>query len=168
MKAQLRVEAGPLIAVALLAIVGVLIALVLQHAHGYAPCPWCTLQRLIHLLIALLALVALALRRQRRLACTLAAGVPLLALAGSAAALYQQLVAAASDSCALTLADRVMGALRLPDLWPMMFEATARCDEANLPWLGIPFALWSLGLFAVLLLTALRAFRYRPPSMFLR
>jgi disulfide bond formation protein DsbB len=50
----------------------------------------------------------------------------------------------------------------------MMFEATARCDEANLPWLGIPFALWSLGLFMVLLLIGLRAFRYRPPSMFLR
>jgi disulfide bond formation protein DsbB len=61
-----------------------------------------------------------------------------------------------------------MGSFRLPELWPMMFEATARCDEANLPWLGIPFALWSLGLFMVLLLIGLRAFRYRPPSMFLR
>jgi disulfide bond formation protein DsbB len=168
MKAQLRVEAGPLTAVALLAVIGVLIALVLQHAYGYAPCPWCSLQRLIHLLIALLALVALALRRQRRLASALAAGIPVLALAGSAAALHQHSVAAASDSCALTLADRVMGSFRLPELWPMMFEATARCDEANLPWLGIPFALWSLGLFMVLLLIGLRAFRYRPPSMFLR
>ncbi len=169
MQAQFRVEAGPLLAVTILSASGVAVALFLQWAYAYAPCPWCTLQRLLYLLITLCALVGLALRRrQRGLACAAAGMVAVLALAGMAAALYQHRVAAVSDSCALTLADRLMGALLLPDLWPLMFEATARCDEANLPWLGLPFALWSLGLFAVLLLLALRAFRYRSPPMFLK
>lgn len=49
-----------------------------------------------------------------------------------------------------------------------MFEARARCDEANLPWLGVPFAIWSLTLFIALALLGLRVFRSRPPTLFLK
>jgi disulfide bond formation protein DsbB len=73
----------------------------------------------------------------------------LLSVAGVATAIYQHVVAARSDSCALTLADRVIGGLRLVEFWPAMFEATARCDEANLPWLGVPFALWGALTFLI-------------------
>jgi hypothetical protein len=40
-----------------------------------------------------------------------------------------------------------------------MFEATARCDEADRPWLGLPFSLWGAALFVVLGVGALVALR---------
>ena len=165
---RIRVVPIPLIAVAVLAFGAVALAWVLQHQFGYAPCPWCTFQRLLYLLIGALALLAAGVHRRGTLAIALGASVPLLALGGVLAAWHQHTVAAQSDSCALTLADRVLGALNLPDLLPTMFEATARCDEANLPWLGVPFALWSLALFCILALLSLRAFRLRPHTLFLK
>lgn len=164
----LRIARGPLVAVALLAFSAIGLALILQHAYGYAPCPWCTFQRLIFLLIGFLALVVLLFPRRARASVWIAAWIPVLALGGAAAAWHQHTVAAQSDSCALTLADRVMGALGLPELWPAMFEATARCDEANLPWLAVPFAIWSLLLYLVLTLLGVWAFRSRPHTLFLK
>ena len=74
----------------------------------------------------------------------------LMALAGVAAAMYQQLVATEDLSCALSLADRIITGLQLDALAPWMFQATAMCHEANLPMLGIPFAIWSVMLFSLL------------------
>ena len=82
-----------------------------------------------------------------------------LSLSGVAVALYQHQVAAQSASCNLTLADRIISTLGLADIWPAMFEATARCDEADRPWLGLPFSLWGAALFAVLGVGALVALR---------
>lgn len=168
MAIALRLDARALIAVAVIAWGAVALALLLQHGFGYEPCPWCTLQRLIYLLIGLAAALALLLRSARRFALATAALVPLAAIAGAFAAWHQHTVSARSDSCALTFADRFMGALWLPELWPAMFEARARCDEANLPWLGVPFALWSLAMFTLLAVLGLRAFRSRPPTLFLK
>jgi disulfide bond formation protein DsbB len=83
----------------------------------------------------------------------------MLSLSGVAVALYQHQVAAQSASCNLTLADRIISTLGLADLWPAMFEATARCDEADRPWLGLPFSLWGAALFVVLGVGALVALR---------
>ncbi len=149
---------------ALTGALGLLIAWVLQHAYGYAPCPWCTLQRLIVMLIVLLCLVGLLLPREGARQ-ALAALAVLGALLGLSAALYQHFVAAKSASCNLTLADRILSALGLPDLWPAMFEASARCDEADLPWLGIPFSLWGALLFGALGLMAALALRRRTSNL---
>lgn len=123
---------------------------VAQHAFDMQPCAWCVLQRLLFLLAGIsCALGAWVLRsRPGRLLATLAAD--LLVSAGLAAALYQHFVASRTDSCALTLADRVVMALSLPEIAPSMFLATASCAEANLPLLGIPFALWSAAAFLLL------------------
>ncbi len=166
--AALRVESRHLAAVIVLAWGGIALALVLQYWFGYEPCPWCTFQRLVYALIGLLALGAVVAKRARRISLWLSALVPALALAGAYAAWHQHAVAARSDSCALTLADRILGAMTLPELWPAMFEARARCDEANLPWLGIPFALWSLGLFITIAALGLSAFRTRSNNLFLK
>jgi len=168
MPISLRVDARVLVAVAVMAFGAVALALLLQHGFGYEPCPWCTLQRLIYLLIGLAAAIALLLRGARRFALAAAALVPLAAIAGAFSAWHQHTVSARSDSCALTFADRLMSALWLPELWPAMFEARARCDEANLPWLGVPFSLWSLAMFVALAVLGLRAFRSRPPTLFLK
>jgi disulfide bond formation protein DsbB len=122
----------------------VAIALVSQHVFDMQPCPWCVLQRLIFAVIGVVCLVGLAAPR--------AAGALalLLALSGIAAALWQHFVAASSESCDLTLADRIMSGLRLDALAPEVFQARASCADAAVTMLGVPYELWSLTLFVVM------------------
>lgn len=131
----------------------VAIALFTQHALDMQPCPWCVLQRLIFLGIALAALAGLLLRRAlpRRVAALL-----MLVLAGSgmAAALYQHFVAAASASCNLTLADRVISATTLDALLPDVFAPMASCADAAATLLGLPYEFYSLTLFVALAVAA--------------
>lgn len=142
-------------------------AFISQHAFGFEPCAWCVLQRLILLLLVTLCGVAAVLGSRERPSRWPALAAIGLALCGLAAALWQHFVAARSNDCRLTLADRIVGGVHLPELWPAMFEATARCDEANLPMLGVPYSLWSATLFLVLMLACGLATRLRPNPMFL-
>ena len=48
--------------IACVAIAAVALALVSQHVFDMQPCPWCVLQRLVFVLVALVALVGVALR----------------------------------------------------------------------------------------------------------
>lgn len=144
-------RAGTLLAaIALTAAAAVGLALVSQHRWDMQPCAWCVLQRLLFLLVGLACAAGAWVLRSRgpRLGAALLAEA--FAAAGLAAALYQHLVASRSDSCVLTLADRIVMALSLHEIAPSMFLATASCAEANLPLLGIPFALWSATAFLLL------------------
>jgi len=124
-------------------------ALVSQHVFDMQPCPWCVLQRLIFAAIALACVVGLLWRRA--LAQRLAGGaVILLAIEGVVAALWQHFVAAASSSCSLTFADRVMNSLGLDALAPEVFQARASCADAAVKLLGLPYECYSLGLFVLL------------------
>lgn len=126
----------------------VIAALVAQHGFGMQPCPWCILQRIVFLLIGLVALLAaLGGATLRRLLGLLI--VPL-ALAGAAAALYQHFVAAKSSSCELTFADRLIRSLRLDSLLPSVFEVRGSCADAAVDLFGVPFEFWSLALFVLL------------------
>jgi disulfide bond formation protein DsbB len=151
-----RPGAGTLLAgIALAAAGSVALALVSQHVYDMQPCPWCILQRLIFAVIAVVALLALALRGLgRRLAAALIVG---LALAGIAAALWQNRVAAKSESCNLTLADRIVSGLQLDAWLPEIFQPRASCIDAAVDLLGVPYELWSLALFVALGAAALRA-----------
>lgn len=144
-----------LAAVAVLSFSAVALALVGQHYFDMRPCPWCILQRVIYLAIGIVAL--LGLLEPLRLPALLL--TPVLAGCGIAAALYQHFVAAKSNSCALTLADRIVSALGLDRLAPSWFEPTANCAEAIVSVLGIPFDVWSLGLYAALAVAALLGLR---------
>ena len=116
-----------LVALACLASVG--FALFAQHKLGMQPCPWCVLQRILFLLIALLAgLGALAGRRWATVP-TAVLSIPL-AGAGIAAALYQHFVAAKTNSCNLTLADRIISGLQLDLHFPEVFEVRSSCADA--------------------------------------
>jgi disulfide bond formation protein DsbB len=123
-------------------------ALVGQHRFGMEPCPWCILQRMLFIALALVSLLAAAVPsgNLRRALSTL--GLPL-AASGMAAALWQHFVAAQSASCALTLADKVIGFFGLDVLMPEVFEVRASCADAAVKVLGVPFELWSLALFAI-------------------
>jgi len=132
--------------IASVALAAVATALVTQHVFDMLPCPWCILQRLIFVTIALVALAGLAWRSaagQRSVAFMLM----LLCSAGVATALWQHFVAALSNSCNLTLADRIMSATGLPGLLPDLFEARATCADAAVDLLGVPYEFWSMALF---------------------
>ena len=136
------------IAVASLAAVGA--ALVSQHVFDMQPCPWCVLQRVIFLAIALACLIGLVWRSAfgRRSSALLAM---LLADCGIAAALWQHFKAAASASCNLTLADKIVSRwLQLDSLWPDVFSPRASCADAAVSLLGVPYDFWSLALFALM------------------
>ena len=135
--------------VALASAAGVVVALVSQHVFGMQPCPWCVLQRLILLAIGLVALLGWRWRAGagRSFAAMLLLG---LSLCGAAAALWQHFRAAASASCNLTLADRIVTGLRLDAALPDVFEARASCADAAVSLLGVPYDFLSLAAFAAI------------------
>lgn len=149
-----------LIGIAALCIAAVGLALVSQHVFDMQPCPWCVLQRVIYLAIALLCLLgaaAPALVRQ----IVVQIGT-LLAIGGMAAALWQHFGAAASASCSQTFADTVVSHWLKLDAWqPDVFSARASCSEAAVKLLGVSYDLWSLALFASLTALLIRVLQMR-------
>jgi protein dithiol:quinone oxidoreductase len=149
-----------LIALACLASVGG--AVFAQHRFGMEPCPWCILQRILFLAIAVVAMLAAAMpggglgRLSSVLSSLLVAG---LGVAGGAAALYQNLVASKLPSCDMTLADRIISGLGLDAWQPEVFEVRSSCADAAVSLLSVPFELWSFGLFALIVLIALALVR---------
>jgi protein dithiol:quinone oxidoreductase len=152
-----RTRPAPLLwAVAGLSLGAVAAALWTQHALGMEPCPWCILQRLIFVCIAGVALVGLVWRRAAAL------GMLALSLSGAAAALWQHFVAAASDSCNRTLAERIIGGLGLDGSLPEIFQPRASCADAAVKLLGLPYEFWSLGLYLLIGVLAWRLFALQP------
>ena len=145
---------------ALLCTAAVGVALVSQHRYDMQPCPWCVLQRLVFVLIALLSLVgAVHPAGFGRFVC--APGVGTLCVAGMGCALWQHFVAANDASCMFTAADRLLAWLQLDGLLPEIFQPRASCAEAKVQLLGLPYEFWSLALFAVVLMMAAIAWRGR-------
>jgi protein dithiol:quinone oxidoreductase len=138
-----------LLAAALLALLAVGAALLTQYAFDMQPCPWCVLQRLEFVAIALAALLAWLWRSRPGLLVS-AALVIALANLGLLSALWQHFVAASSASCNLTLADRIVSGLQLDSLLPAVFAATASCADAKALLLGLPYEFWSLAAFVAL------------------
>ena len=133
-------------------------ALLTQHLGGMMPCAWCVLQRLIFMAIA--AAAGMGLLWPGPLGRRLGAGLALLlAGLGAGTALWQHFVAAASASCNMTLADRVMGATGLDSRFPEVFAAYASCADAKADLLGLPYEFWSLALFVMLGAAAWRVLR---------
>ena len=142
-------------------------ALVAQHQFNMQPCPWCVLQRVIFLAIAMAALLGgllsaflsgymNALEPTRKSNLLFSALVDVLATCGMAAALWQHFVAAATASCNLTFAERVISALGLDERWPEVFSAYASCKDAAVNLFGVPFEFWSLALFAAITMAAMQ------------
>ena len=150
-------------AAALLALLSVAAALFTQHGFDMRPCPWCVLQRVELVAIALATVLSLVWRSRAGLLIS-AALVIALANLGVLSALWQHFVAAASASCNLTLADRIVGALQLDRLLPDVFAATASCADAKVNLFGVPYEFWSLGLFVVLEALAVWAVLRTPRS----
>jgi disulfide bond formation protein DsbB len=124
------------------------LALLAQYQFNMQPCPWCVLQRLLFVALAVLCLVGAALPHSTPRRALSALSLPL-AIGGMGAALWQHFVAAKSSSCALTLADTIVSGLHLDTLLPGVFEVRASCADAAVNVFGVPFEFWSLALFAL-------------------
>lgn len=144
-----------LLVMAVISLGAVAVALWTQHVLGMEPCPWCVLQRLIFVAIALAVLPGLVWRNGF-VQTTSALLALALALSGVAAALWQHFVAAVSSSCNMTLADRIVSGLQLDALLPEVFQARASCADAAVRLWGLPYEAWSLILFMLLSVMALR------------
>lgn len=140
-----------------LCVLAVALALVSQHVFGMEPCPWCVLQRVIFLAIALECVVGYFMPSTNA-SRMVAISTFLLSACGIAAALWQHFVAAASNSCNLTLADQIVSGLMLDTLLPDVFSPRASCADAAVNLLGMPYEFWSLGLFALLAGLSLKLF----------
>lgn len=150
-------QRGALLALALFCFALVGAALVSQHVFDMQPCPWCILQRIIFLVIALLLLAGALLPGRA----AFVVGAVAFALAGIVTALYQHFVAAKSSSCNLTLADKIISGLGLDKALPPVFEVKASCADAAVDMLHVPYEFWSLGFFFVVAVAAVWALRLR-------
>lgn len=148
---------GWLAAIAALCLGAVIAALITQYGFDMQPCPWCILQRLLFVVVAILALAAAFL--PGRIAFSGLAA--LAAFGGIAAALYQHFVAAKSTSCNLTLADKIVSGLGLDRAVPFVFEVKASCADAAVDLAGVPYEFWSLALFVVVVAMVLASFNAR-------
>ena len=160
MEATRLPSAKPLIVIAIVCLAAVGAALVSQHMFDMQPCPWCVLQRVVFISIALVCLVGAAIPAPAgRTGAALLVG--LLVLCGIAAALWQHFKAAASASCNLTLADKIVSGLQLDSLLPDVFAPRASCADAAVSLLGVPYDFWSLALFLLCGIAAFRVLRVR-------
>lgn len=147
-----------LIAVAFVSLAAVGAALISQHLFGMMPCAWCIFQRLLFIVIALVALLGVvvnhrAIRRAALITILIASAT------GIAAAWHQWTVAAESFSCDQTLADRIVAGSGLDAAMPWLFGIYATCMDAAVSILGLDFAVWSLLLYAIFTIASLIALR---------
>ncbi|MDM4765674.1 disulfide bond formation protein B [Pelomonas sp. SE-A7] len=141
--------------ICLLSFAGVAAALVAQHGYKVRPCPWCVMQRLIFIVIGVVAGLGWMAQRWKPARLATLGLVLVLGIAGLASAWYQHDVASQLASCNLTLADRVMTGLGLNELWPKVFMVTASCAEAAAyRLLGLPYEIWSGALYLLLMALA--------------
>ncbi|QTN25597.1 disulfide bond formation protein B [Rhizobacter sp. AJA081-3] len=150
-------QRGALLALSLLCFALVGVALVSQHVFDMQPCPWCILQRIIFLVIALLLLAGAFVPGRA----VFVVGAVAFALAGIVTALYQHFVAAKSSSCNLTMADKIISGLGLDKALPAMFEVKASCVDAAVDMLHVPYEFWSLGFFVIVAVAATYALSRR-------
>ena len=153
--------------IALTALGSVCFALSTQHLLGMHPCVWCVFQRLVCFVIASVAMIGV-LFAHRHVQLFSGLLVTMTALIGIAAAIAQHRAIAVQDSCALSVADKVISGLGLDMAIPFVFAPEATCVEAAATLLGVPYEFWTLLLFSGLAMIAIYTlFRQFVDSYFL-
>ncbi len=124
-------------------------ALYSQHVWDMRPCPYCILQRMVMIVVGVLALTfSLIQPKFERLARFL---IPSGFLVGACLAIFQHLVAAKTDSCGASHAHGFIIWTGLDSLVPALFEVTASCAEsADFKLLGLPYEVVTGVLFVAL------------------
>ena len=126
----------------------VAVGLELQQLYRLAPCPFCIFQRLLYIVIGVVALLGVVLPVGRLL---WAALIATLATGGAAVAGYQSWMQAfphLATECGYsdpTLIERLVDWLGVQ--WPGMFLATGFCTSREWEFLGLSMANWSFLVF---------------------
>ena len=126
----------------------VALGLELQQLYRLAPCPFCIFQRLLYIVIGLVALLGLVLPVGRLLWAALIAA---LAMGGAAVAGYQSWMQAfphLATECGYsdpTLIERLVDWLGMQ--WPGLFLATGFCTSREWEFLSLSMANWSFLVF---------------------
>jgi disulfide bond formation protein DsbB len=126
----------------------VAVGLELQQLYRLAPCPFCIFQRLLYIVIGLVALLGVVLPVGRLLWAALIAA---LAMGGAAVAGYQSWMQAfphLATECGYsdpTLIERLVDWLGMQ--WPGLFLATGFCTSREWEFLSLSMANWSFLVF---------------------
>jgi len=130
-------------------------ALILQHLQGQAPCPLCILQREGFLLFGLIALAAAVHNPARRGAAIYAAGTALAALSGLGVAIWHVwTLHHPKFGCGIDVMEEFVNDLPTAKLLPFMFRASGDCSARHDPIFGLQVPEWSLVWFSLLLVSA--------------
>ncbi|PKO34552.1 MAG: disulfide bond formation protein B [Betaproteobacteria bacterium HGW-Betaproteobacteria-7] len=120
----------------------------LQEMLRLSPCPLCIFQRLLYLLVGVLAVAGFILPMARRLWVGV---IGLLALLGASVAAYQswmQFFPDPANECSFTdpnLIERIVDWLGMQ--MPSLFLATGFCSSKEWVFLGLSMANWSVAIF---------------------
>jgi protein dithiol:quinone oxidoreductase len=146
-------------------ILAIAFALVAQHMWDMQPCPWCIIQRMLYMLLAIVTLVFGLFAGKRSTMGRISASTGwrigkwsalVISLIGVGVAAYQSLVAASQVSCNLTAAHKLISAIGLDEIAPEIFKVRATCaDAAGSTLLGVPFEVASGLLFGLIAIWAL-------------
>jgi disulfide bond formation protein DsbB len=140
----------------------VAVGLAMQHMFRLAPCPLCIFQRLLYLVIGVIALLGVLAPAVRRLWALL---IGLVAAGGAAVAGYQTWMQAfphLATECGYAdpnAIERLVDWLGME--WPSLFLATGFCTSRDWEFLALSMANWSLLIFIGLLGCAALLFRCR-------
>lgn len=138
----------------------VVAGLVIQDMYRLSPCPLCIFQRLLYVLIGLIALLGSATPAASRFCAALSA---LTGLGGIATAGYQTWMQAYPhlvNECSYTdpnLIERFVDWLGMQ--WPTLFLATGFCASRDWEFLGLSIANWSLVAFTGFVVAAVLLLR---------
>ncbi len=136
------------------------IALFHQHYLGMEPCAWCVLQRFFFALIFLSYFLSLVFKKIERQIIYL---ILIFSLSGIVTATYQTFWANYSQSCAISFAEKFISFTYLNKLLPFIFESYALCAESNVNFVGLPYSVWGLISFVILLGISIK-YLYKPKN----
>lgn len=133
------------VAVVLIA-TALVIALGHQHYFGVPPCAWCVFQRLVYIVIAFWFILAIILPKYAKFIYKLALATNVIGVW----AVYHHIKESQSTFCDFSLAQKIMDFTKLAKILPQVFKTYSFCNESNVLFLHIPYAIWSAILFSVL------------------
>lgn len=134
--------------------------LVLQSVYRLAPCPLCIFQRLLYIVVGVIALLAWAWPRGQKVWAGLIAALATLGAGVAAYQTWMQAYPELAPECSFTdpnLIERLVDWLGMQ--WPSMFMATGFCTSRDWLFLGLSMANWSLLVFLGLLGVAIWSLR---------
>jgi len=135
------------ILVAVISVLSLVGALISQHVFGMQPCAWCVLQRLIFVMIAILSIAAIFIEKNNKLNFGF---IIFFSILGIAAGLYQNLVAAKSFDCNVSIAEKIISSLRLNEFIPEIFGIFALCAEETPKLLGLDYSWVGVIMFVII------------------